>query len=286
MIESALTFDCQGHALVGVVTEPESPGRVGVLVIVGGPQYRIGSHRQFVHLARSIADAGMVAMRFDARGMGDSEGPATGFEDIQLDIAAALDALAKRQPQLQSVVLWGLCGGASAALLYLRSSGDPRVAGLVLVNPWVRSEVTLARARVKHYYIQRLMQREFWVKLLSGGVAWRALIELAQQVAAAVRRNERQVLSDEDHGPLHDRMVRAWSAFRGRSLLVLSGNDYTAKEFIEATLADPRWGKVMALPEVTRVDVTDADHTFSAPAAGAELERSTLQWLAQVSAAG
>jgi hypothetical protein len=42
------------------------------------------------------------------------------------------------------------------------------IAGLVLLNPWVRSEVSLAQTHIKHYYGQRLLQGEFWRKLLSG----------------------------------------------------------------------------------------------------------------------
>ena len=75
-IEQALTFDCDGERLVGVVAVPERPVPVGVLIVVGGPQYRAGSHRQFVHLARRLAGAGIAAMRFDYRGMGDASGDA------------------------------------------------------------------------------------------------------------------------------------------------------------------------------------------------------------------
>jgi len=46
----------------------------GVLIVVGGPQYRVGSHRQFVMLARFLADHGVPCMRFDYRGMGDVSG--------------------------------------------------------------------------------------------------------------------------------------------------------------------------------------------------------------------
>ncbi len=48
--------------------------RLGVLIVVGGPQYRVGSHRQFVLLARALAARGFAAMRFDCTGMGDSDG--------------------------------------------------------------------------------------------------------------------------------------------------------------------------------------------------------------------
>ena len=48
--------------------------------MVGGPQYRVGSHRQFTLMARAFAAAGYPVLRFDYRGIGDSEGESRGFE--------------------------------------------------------------------------------------------------------------------------------------------------------------------------------------------------------------
>ncbi len=168
--EQALTFECGGERLVGIVAVPEQPAPVGVLIVVGGPQYRAGSHRQFVHLARRLAREGIAAMRFDYRGMGDAGGEARSFEDVSEDIAAAIAAFRRACPAVEQFVLWGLCDAASAALMYIDASRDASVAGVVLVNPWVRSEATLAKTRIKHYYARRLLERDFWAKLLRGRV--------------------------------------------------------------------------------------------------------------------
>jgi hypothetical protein len=45
-----------------------------VVIIVVGPQYRAGLHRQFVSLARTLSTAGFLVLRYDYRGMGDSDG--------------------------------------------------------------------------------------------------------------------------------------------------------------------------------------------------------------------
>lgn len=92
----------------------------GVLIIVGGPQYRVGSHRQFVLLSRRLAGEGYPAMRFDYRGMGDAGGAMRSFEDVRADIGAAIEAFQRAVPSLRRIVLWGLCDAASAALLYVR----------------------------------------------------------------------------------------------------------------------------------------------------------------------
>ena len=163
-----IVFDCDGDALVGVCNVPAGAPRHGVVILVGGPQYRVGSHRQFALLARALAERGIAAMRFDFCGMGDSDGLDRGFTGHGGEICAAIDEFVRVVPSLSNVVLWGLCDGASAALLY--AMGDKRVSGIVLLNPWIRSEAGWAKTRLKHYYLARLFDRGFWHKLARGDV--------------------------------------------------------------------------------------------------------------------
>ena len=161
--EAPALFHVGSDTLVGVLAAPVGPAdATAVLVVVGGPQVRAGSHRHFVQLARHLAANGHAALRFDVRGMGDSSGAPAGFEHQHDDIAAAITQLQASRPEVRRVVLWGLCDGASAALLYVQRTRDPRIAGLVLLNPWVRSPQTLARATLSHYYAQRMLQPGFW----------------------------------------------------------------------------------------------------------------------------
>jgi exosortase A-associated hydrolase 1 len=278
--EQAVCLSCEGETLLGVLHHPQRgvPRHpVGVLVVVGGPQYRAGSHRQFVLLARHLAAAGHAVLRFDVRGMGDSTGQTRNFEQLSPDIAAALDSFAAHAPGLERFVLWGLCDGASAALLYLDESADPRVQGLCLVNPWVRTADSHARTTLRHYYLRRLLQADFWRKLLRGGVARSALRDLDANLRAA-----RSVGPTATHVlPFHERMQRALSAFNGPVLLLMSGKDYTAREFDDRAAAELGWRKALAHPRVTREDLPDADHTFSDDTARQAAEARTLAWLRQ-----
>lgn len=280
MNERTLVFECEGARLVGILSEPSAPPEIALLNIVGGPQYRAGSHRQFVHLARTLAENGFAALRFDVRGMGDSDGDQRSFEDIQADVAAAIDALCATLPSLRQVVLSGLCGGATAALLYWRATRDTRVAGMVLLNPWVRSDATLARTRVKHYYTQRLAQGTFWRKLLSGQVAKSAVTELLRNLklavaAASVSRNT----NSKRAATLEQKMAAAWSDFGRDVMLVLSGDDYTAKEFLETVALDKTWQSCLAADAVTRLDIEGADHTYSQPGMQRTVENAIVEWL-------
>lgn len=276
VMEEVIALGCQGQEMFGVLSRPPAGAPalpVAVVIAVGGPQYRVGSHRQFVLLARRLARSGYPALRFDYRGMGDSDGDMRSFETVGPDMDAAIDALAKACPQAREIVVWGLCDAASAALMF--AAAHPKVGGIVAANPWARSEATLAATHVKHYYSARLMQREFWAKLLRGGLDWRAsLAALLGNLRAAGR-----AAPSTGQEAFQVRMARGLAAFRGRTLLILSGNDLTAKEFLHYAASSPAWRGLLAGERVARVDLPEADHTFSSRPWLDEAESATLDWL-------
>jgi exosortase A-associated hydrolase 1 len=278
--EEAMVFRCGADQLVGIAHHAPRPAQVGVLVVVGGPQYRVGSHRQFVLMARRIAAAGYPVLRFDYRGMGDSDGATRTFEAIDADIRAAIDALLERQPQMRGVVLLGLCDAASAALMYC--SQDARVAGLVLLNPWVRTEAGEAHAVVHHYYWQRLLEGSLWAKLLSGKFDLRASI---RDFMALLRRSRHSGESGRAAGPAFlERMAQGIRAFHKPVLLLLSGRDLTAREFEDYCASSPAWRDWLSSGPLTTVRLAAADHTLSSAAPLAAASASTVQWLETVGA--
>jgi exosortase A-associated hydrolase 1 len=274
--EQAVMFPCGDESLVGILTAPQAPFETGVLVVVGGPQYRAGSHRQFVLLARHLAAHGFTVLRFDCRGMGDSTGSPRSFEALSEDIDAAIDALQHRAPRVSRVVLWGLCDGASAALLYCHDRHDARIAGLCLLNPWLRSDTSLARTHVKHYYLRRMREREFWSKLLRGQVGPGALAGLLRNMRSAFGSAR---LPAAMPIPFQQRMAQAWNSFEHGILLLLSGEDYTAMEFLECADRDVAWRTALEHPRLQRRNMSGADHTFSRSEDRARVEAHTLTWL-------
>lgn len=275
--ERGLTFQCGGETLVGVLAEPAgTPVLPGVVIVVGGPQYRIGSHRQFVELARALARAGHPCLRFDVRGMGDSTGTARSFEDIGDDIDAAISALQIACPTVTKIVLWGLCDGASAAAMFAAHSS--RLGGLVLVNPWVRTETTLARTHVRHYYAARLMQPGFWTKLVSGNLDVRAALgELLAKLRSL--RTSAQSREKTDYRSL---MLEGLRRFDGPVLLITAEGDLTAREFLDLARDDDAWHQVLDRLRPARCVVADADHTFSRAEWSRRAEEATVAWLRRV----
>ncbi|MEM1439250.1 MAG: hydrolase 1, exosortase A system-associated [Pseudomonadota bacterium] len=273
--ERPLFFDCLGESLFGVLHDSgqEHPKR-GLVIIVGGPQYRVGSHRQFVLLARAVAAGGFPALRFDYRGMGDSDGPSIDFEDCGPDISAAINALCGAYPSLESVTLWGLCDAASASLFYAASGTDPRVDGLVLLNPWVRTVAGEARAQATGYYGRRLASRKAWLDLLRRPK--RVLGVLGNLMGVARRMLS---IGNSHEASLPERVMTAFEAYRGDALLVISGDDLTATEFLTVARDDSGFVQALEGGRFCRFDVADADHTFSTAAWRDQVERETLRWL-------
>jgi uncharacterized protein len=289
--EIPLVFKCGAADLVGILHLPDIIGKRGVLIVVGGPQYRVGSHRLFVHVARSLARSGIPVFRFDYRGMGDSDGHYMGFEHINEDIRAAMDAFGRSVPGLRDFALWGLCDAASAILFY--ASSDPRVKGIALLNPWVRTVAGQARTYLKHYYVRRFLDRDFWRKWMSGNVAPVTMIGSLLRVLADARSSDldpppaQQVRGvgtimpapPSSRMPLPDRMARSLAGFRGHVLIVTSGNDLTAAEFNDLARTSRSWRRHLCSANLTHHDLEECDHTFSREAWQDKVAVLTRNWI-------
>lgn len=266
--EQPVVFTCENNRLIGITTLPEHPVEIGIVIVVGGPQYRSGSHRQFTLLARQVAEQGIASFRFDYRGMGDSEGDVRNFENINEDIRAAIDTFMTEVPQLRNIAIWGLCDAASAALYYGHT--DQRVSGLILLNPWVHSPEGAARARLKYYYLTRLMQKSFWAKLASGKMrVSSSLTELAKSTAIAAlsgdSNSNNNAPLDQRHGSTGyiNRMLEGFLGFRGLLFIILSGKDQTAQEFSSLIKSNNKWKKRCKESLVSIKTLDAANHTFS-----------------------
>ncbi len=285
--EYPLSFRCGDAELAGIVHRGAADAVLGVVIVVaGGPQYRVGAHRQFVSLGRLFASHGYPVMRFDLRGMGDSTGEHLGYHQSRADIRAAIDEFMRQVPGLRQVALFGECESASGILFY--ASQDPRVRQIALANTWVRTDEVQAEAILKHYYIDRLRSREFWRHVITGGfdvgASFRSLVGVVRGYWRG-RKAKRQAipdngLADFDRLPLPAKTAEGLRRFRGPVLLLMSGRDLIAREFDEVTRTHDAWKGLLADPRVRRKDIADADHTFSKPEAKAEAQQTLVDWMA------
>jgi len=280
--DRAISFECNDTSLIGIVSLPEKPLQRGVLIVVGGPQYRVGSHRQFILLARSLADQGIPVMRFDYRGMGDSAGEIRDFEQVNDDLRAAIDQFHREAPSIRDVVIWGLCDAASAALFYAHN--DARVSGLVLLNPWVRTVGGEAKATLKHYYLDRLLQPDLWRKIFSGKFQYRAAASsffklLGRAFGSSQSSPTENKTAPQQSKPLPDRMCDGLQRFGGKVLFIISGMDLTAQEFTDTVAGSRDWKHLMAAPRVSMQKLAEADHTFSRRVWRDQVSNWTSDWV-------
>jgi exosortase A-associated hydrolase 1 len=161
----------------------EAPGETGLLIVTGGSQTRIGSHRMFERLAAAVAEEGFPCFRFDRRGVGDSEGEDPGYRGSAPEISAAVRSFRKECPQLKRVLGFGLCDGGTALALFGAEAG---VDALLLANPWlVEAEANAPpAAAIKQVYRERLLSVEGWKKLLTGAVSYRKILKGLMKIAA------------------------------------------------------------------------------------------------------
>jgi len=287
--ELPVVFSCQSDQLIGLIHKPANVAGIGILIVVGGPQYRIGSHRQFVLLARMLAANDIPVMRFDYRGMGDSEGLIRSFSNIDEDIKVAVDTFSNSVPDLTGVVIWGLCDAASAASFYAYQ--DERIKGLVLLNPWVFTEQGAAKTYLKYYYLQRLSNPELWRKVFTLQFDYRqsffSIVSLVKNILESKDSQNESAISEEvslvdSSLALPVRVRECLQRFEYPVLFVLSGKDLTADEFKEVVKSDEKWQHLFETSSVSKVELKESDHTFSSQKWRDEVAQLTLQWLNQL----
>lgn len=200
MNEQAVVFG-EPNSLVGVVTDPAAQNhrrRPAVILLNPGIVHRVGPGRIYVKIARALAAAGFVALRFDFAGIGDS---AVRRDSVPFSTSAIQEAQAAMDflHTTRGVADFILMGGCSGATVSLDTAcRDPRVIGSVLMNFPVFEEEDednnpeLHNRNAAHYYWNfALFNLTSWHKLLTGKASYVQLIRtLAFQVKQRFRPHQ------------------------------------------------------------------------------------------------
>lgn len=274
--EIPVVFKCQNENLVGVVHAPDN-AESGLVLVSGGDQYRVGSHRLFVELARVLADAGIAVMRFDHRGVGDSFAPYQGFENLHEDIEAAVKELRSQCPTIKRLVLGGLCDGASASLI--SAERVPSIDELALINPWVQTSDLEARTRLLNYYGGRLKSVDFWKKLLRGQIK---ITDSFDSLMGYTKMFFQSLFNFGGVGEGLDyvkHMRVGAKKFGGRVFVLLSGQDLVAQQFQQLATIDKGWKEILDDRKFHIAKIPAADHTFSTSEERRKFEQAMLDWM-------
>ena len=242
-----IAFPCAGETLLG--TLDEAAGTTGLLIVSGGNEIRIGSHRGMAMLAQRVAEAGYPVFRFDRRGIGDSTGINGGFESSAEDIAAAVAAF--RATGVTRIIAFGNCDAATSLAFYQARAG---LDALLLANPWTieSSDDLPPAAAIRSHYAQKLRDPKEWLRLLRGGVnigkIFRGLSKVSQKPS-------------QDSASLAARLGAALTSDTPTTILIAQG-DNTAIAFADAFKA-PAFDGARAR---VRVETLDSDsHSFASP---------------------
>jgi exosortase A-associated hydrolase 1 len=247
-MRTLLSFDCDGSALGASLDS--AAGETGILLVTGGTQTRIGSHRMYERLAAKLAGAGWPCFRFDRRGVGDSEGEDPDFKESGLDLVAAAAAFRREQPQLRRVMGFGLCDGASTLALHGKAAG---LDGYILANPWfVEAEAgEPAAAAIKSRYKDQLLSLQGWKRLLSGSISYRKVLKGIGKIVSSRPSN------------LAGEIAAALTKARVPAQLILASRDGTA------IAAQAEWSsaafKALRRSNPAPIRIESDSHTFSRP---------------------
>jgi len=242
MTRRHFTFACEGVELAGSLDPADAT--TGLLLVSGGNELRSGPWGIQAQLAAKIATAGFPVLRFDRRGVGDSEGENLGFTTSAPDIAAAIHAFRAHLPRLKKIVAFGNCDAASALMLAVGAGCD----ALVLANPWTfdpepepqaetpppEPETTptpMPPSALRSYYLRRLFNPAALKRLFTGKVK---VADMAVSLAQAAA-------PDDPPGALARDMAGGLAMFHGPVTILLAENDRTAQAFKAVwDKADPR----------------------------------------------
>ena len=234
-------FDCAGSSLAATIDDAAST--TGLLIVTGGNETRAGAFSNQAQLAAQVAAAGHPVLRFDRRGVGDSEGVNMGFRESAEDIAAALDAFRAQCPALRRVVAFGNCDAASALMLSSGAGFD----GLVLSNPWTyesdQADAPPPPSAIRARYAAKLRNPRELLRLVTGKVSF---AKLARGLLSASA-------SKAAPSGLAETMKAGLARFSGPVRLLVAERDRTGQAFVSSWDGrDPRLNRCPG-----------ADHAYS-----------------------
>lgn len=300
-----VAFDCEGCRLVGSLHQPGvAAASVGVILLNQGPIDRGGSHRLYARLAARLSELGAAVLRFDARGVGESEGQWTPdeqpvpvsqvYERVQNgiwkpDALAAIDFMMNNPagPRVRRVVLGGLCGGAVTALL--TGADHAAVHGMFAIGTPVTSSAATRRIgalpdaiiqRDSTNYVRKIFRLDAWRRFFSFQTDYKTLVRVfavqaRRKLTGADGQSDGAAGANHVGKPIFDALKNAKRSGK-HSLVVFGENDYLWQEFKEQMPAFFKDSRQLPFDLVT---VPDANHTLTEESWERTVSDAIVNWM-------
>ncbi len=255
-----LSFPCEGQVLAG--TLDEAAGSTGLLIVSGGNEIRIGAHRGMAKLAFDVAAAGFPVLRFDRRGIGDSDGKNTGFLASKNDIAAAIAAFREECPNVDRIIAFGNCDAASALVIH----HPLRLSALILTNIWVMepSDDLPPSAAIKARYLERIRDPNAWIRLFTGAINLRKVLG-----------GLTKIVRPKAVSGLATRVAKGLASYEGKISILLASRDATALAF-SAEWEGGHFSAARSRDDITLTRIDSASHSFASDADYQKLYEAVL----------
>jgi dienelactone hydrolase len=269
LTERVFTFGSHG-GLVGILTEPaEGQRRAGAPAVVFsnvGLNHRVGPNRIYVELARGLAAAGFVTLRFDLSGFGDSEPRVDAIGDLQratLDTREAMDFLERRG--IHTFVVLGFCSGVDSA--HVVAVEDARVAGAIFIDGYAYRN---AGFWLRHVTVRNLQGARWrrYVRERLAGLRRRGPAEAGEMLEIFVRESPTREQFAADIAAMAARSVQMFFIFT-----VAADNQYNYRSQFHDTFGYRDAIDVELFPQ--------ADHVFSTELHRARLLARLRDWMEQ-----
>ncbi|HEY4303864.1 MAG TPA: alpha/beta fold hydrolase [Gemmatimonadaceae bacterium] len=257
MRERAIQFGSH-RGLVGIVTTPDGqtssdaarPKRAIVMANVG-LHHRVGPYRLYVDIARRAAANGLVALRFDLSGLGDSAARPGGMSDRERALIDMAEGMAWLEAKLgiKEFVVIGLCSGVDVA--HPIAVQDPRVVGGIFIDGYTYST---AESRVRRR--KRFFQLQRWTRFIARKRAERARGWVTQPPA-----DQQLFVRDYPEQSAFRTDVSSMVQRGARLLFIWTG---TYSQYNHEHQLYEMLGGVIPRGSVDVEYMTDADHVFTA----------------------
>jgi len=263
--ESVYVIESSPSPIFGILAEPGptlTRSEYCILYLNPGGARHTGPNRMWVESARRWAARGVVSLRLDLEGIGESDGveklsiPALYDYGLVVQIGMAIESLRSRAG-VQRFAVIGLCSGAYWAFHEAFRNSDIRAA--ILLNPrllfW---DPEADRKRILRRTVQAFKRWTDWCRLLRGGVQFQDLKRAVRMVAGRFRRRD----GTPDDGPLTgpETMEQAWFTLernRVRVALVFREGEPLLAELEKAGQLPPETNTY-----VRCIRVANGGHTF------------------------
>lgn len=232
-----------------------------LLIVSGGNEIRSGSHGGQSQIAKYMADRGYYVLRYDRRGVGDSEGPNLGFHESGQDIISAIKFIQDELGPDAHIVAFGNCDAASAILL---NHDMLEINKIILANPWTidnaaekvgdtpqNEQSQPSAAAIRARYWAKIKNPRSILDLFTGKINVKKLLS-----------GLRQASKHQELSALAIAMAEKLSQTSIPTQILIAEKDTTAMAFM-AAYNSKAYHKVRANNNVQINSIDSASHSFS-----------------------